>query len=296
MWERVARMFETPWLPSWSAFLALIRWHKPIGTLLLLGPTWAALWAASASSGEPLTSFVFLVFTAGACVMRSLGCVVNDWADRHWDGAVARTKDRPLVSGVMHPKQALVSALILACVALGLVCQLPLVTLLWSCVALSLAVVYPFTKRWCDMPQVFLGAAYGMSVILAYAAVTRATPLEAWLLWAVTALWMVASDTAYGWVDAEDDARVGIRSLSRTLGPRHLRSGIAACQTGVLLGWLVWGLWVGSSLWFLVIWCCMLLDVAYQQHLLGCDRAFDMFRHNVWLSLMMPLLSVLAFV
>jgi 4-hydroxybenzoate polyprenyltransferase len=193
----------------------LLRFHRPIGILLLLWPTLIALWLAG--KGSPDTFLVF-IFVMGVIVMRSAGCVVNDMTDRDLDGYVTRTQLRPLVTGDVSCKEAatLFGSLILC--GLILVLQLNILTIMLSGIALILAVIYPFMKRYTHFPQMVLGAAFGWSIPMAFSAQTNSVPFEAWLLYLATICWVVAYDTQYAMVDREDDLKIGIKSTAIFFG------------------------------------------------------------------------------
>lgn len=190
-------------------YCKLMRVDKPIGTLLLLWPTYWAMWVAA--DGYP-GSTVLLAFTAGVFFMRSAGCVVNDFADRNFDGAVERTKNRPFARGMVTESEAVLLAVILClCAAL---CLLPLNLFTWfmSLPALFLAVTYPFTKRFFPLPQLYLGVAFSFGIPMAFAAVTHSVPPVAWLLFVANILWTLAYDTVYAMADKEDDLKIGIKT------------------------------------------------------------------------------------
>lgn len=200
---------------NWRYYLQLMRLEKPIGTYLLLWPTWWALWLA-AEGVPPLP--LLLVFTAGVVLMRAAGCVINDYADRHWDGAVERTKTRPLASGVVSATEALQLFALLVLLSATLLLWLNWQTVLLSVVALLLAAVYPFMKRYTHLPQVVLGAAFSWGMPMAFMAIQFTLPLLLWLLYLANLLWTVAYDTYYALVDRPDDVKVGIKSTAILFG------------------------------------------------------------------------------
>ena len=204
-----------------SYYLQLMRVDKPIGTLLLLWPTYWALWLAN--SGMP-SLINFIVFTLGVVVMRSAGCVINDFADRKIDGSVKRTAQRPLASGTVASGEALSLFLLLITLAFILVLMLSVNTILLSVGALALAFCYPFMKRYTQLPQVVLGAAFGWAIPMAYMASIDALPLQAWLLFAANVCWTVAYDTMYAMVDRDDDIKIGVKSTAILFGrfDRHI--------------------------------------------------------------------------
>jgi len=192
-----------------------MRLDRPIGILLLLWPVLWALWIAAA--GKPALP-VFVVFVAGVVLMRSAGCVINDYADRELDPQVERTRDRPLAAGRVHPREALILFVVLALSAFALVLFMNRLTILLSFVGAALAVSYPFMKRWTHLPQFYLGAAFGWGVPMAFAAQTGNVPADAWILFGATLCWAVAYDTAYAMVDRDDDIRVGVKSTAILFG------------------------------------------------------------------------------
>ncbi len=198
-----------------DAYQRLMRLDKPIGILLLLWPTLWALWLAA--DGHPHWTFVG-IFSLGTVLMRSAGCVMNDVADRNFDGHVARTQNRPLVSGEVAVKEALLLAAALSLLAFGLVITLNRLTVLLSIPALFLAASYPLTKRFFALPQAYLGVAFGFGIPMAFAAVQGEVPFEAWLLLLANVCWSLAYDTEYAMVDRKDDLKIGIRSSAITFG------------------------------------------------------------------------------
>ena len=208
-----------------SAYTRLMRLDKPIGTLLLLWPTLWGLWLASAGRPDWL---ILLIFVLGTILMRAAGCVINDWADRDFDGHVARTQARPLAAKEIPPREALYLAAALALCA-GLLI-LPLNTLTWllSIPAVLLAASYPFTKRFLALPQAYLGIAFGFGIPMAYAAQTGQVPLDAWLLLLANMAWTIAYDTEYAMVDRADDLKIGIKTSAITFG-RYDIAAILLC-------------------------------------------------------------------
>jgi 4-hydroxybenzoate polyprenyltransferase len=202
-----------PW--SWSAVADLIRLRNQSGTWLLMLPS---LWAlVLANQGRP-PLWLVAIFALGAFVMRSLGVVFNDLADRNFDKHVARTSTRPLAAGRLLPRQALLVALGLALLAAGLVSTLNWLTILLSPIALFLAAVYPFCKRWIHIPQAVLGIAFGWGTIMAWSASRGTIAPAAWCLFAATTCWAIAYDTIYALQDREDDRRIGVKSSALLFG------------------------------------------------------------------------------
>ena len=271
-------------LKRFDAYERLIRLDKPIGALLLLWPTLWAVWIAG--HGRPLFETV-LIFVVGTILMRSAGCALNDWADRDFDGKVARTRDRPLAAGEIAPNEALVLGAMFAVCAFGLVLFLNRFAILLSVAALAIACLYPFAKRVFPLPQVFLGIAFSFGVPMAFAASINVLPWECWVLFAAGVCYGFAYDTEYAMVDRDDDLKVGIHSSAITLG----RYDVAAVMASYLLmeALLVW-LGVGMRLRWpyftgLAIAAAMMI---YHYTLIrgrsreGCFRAF---RHNNWVGL-----------
>lgn len=198
-----------------DAYLRLARMDRPIGTFLLLWPCLMAL--VLAAGGMPDLK-VLIIFVIGVVVMRACGCIINDYADRKLDSHVERTKSRPLASGEVTVKEALILFVVMGLLAFGLVLMLnPLVVQL-SFVGIILTIIYPFTKRFTNMPQMFLGVVWSWSIPMAYAAQLGTVPVEAWWLFAANWCWTVAYDTMYAMVDRDDDLKVGIKSTAILFG------------------------------------------------------------------------------
>ena len=198
-----------------SLYLDLIRWNRPAGWLLLLWPTLSALWVAS--GGFPGWHLLF-VFTLGTILMRSAGCCLNDVADRDFDKHVKRTAERPVTSGRIDAKEALILGAVLALMAFGLVLTLRPETMAWSFAAMAVAVAYPYAKRFVAMPQAVLGVAFSFGIPMAFAAVTGEVPSIAWALLLGNLFWVLAYDTEYAMVDRDDDLRIGMKTSAITLG------------------------------------------------------------------------------
>ena len=196
-------------------YALLMRLHRPIGTLLLGWPTLWALWIAG--QGQPDWR-VLLVFVLGVLLMRSAGCVINDYADREFDPHVERTRDRPIAAGRVSPREALVLFAVLCLVAFALVLTLNRLTIALSVVGAFLAATYPFLKRYTSLPQFYLGMAFGWGIPMAFAALTGDVPPVAWVLFAANIAWAVAYDTAYAMVDRDDDLKVGVKSTAILFG------------------------------------------------------------------------------
>jgi 4-hydroxybenzoate polyprenyltransferase len=198
-----------------SLYLDLIRWNRPAGWLLLLWPTLSALWVAT--DGFP-GWHLLLVFTLGTFLMRSAGCCLNDVADRDFDKHVKRTAERPVTSGRIGVKEALLLGAVLALLAFALVLTLRTETIAWSFAAMAVAVAYPFAKRYVSMPQAVLGVAFSFGIPMAFAAVTGEVPWLAWALLLGNLFWVLAYDTEYAMVDRDDDLKIGMKTSAITLG------------------------------------------------------------------------------
>ena len=194
-----------------NAYIRLMRLNKPIGTYLLLWPTYWALFLSA--KGWPDIDLL-IIFTLGVLVMRSAGCVINDYADRNIDQNIARTKDRPLITGEVSPKSALRLFVFLLIIAFGLVLLTNALTIKLSLIALALATLYPFTKRWTHLPQVVLGVAFGMSIPMAFSAQTGSIPISAGWIFLATILWTLIYDTFYAMADRDEDMKIGVKSTA----------------------------------------------------------------------------------
>ena len=223
-----------------SLYLDLIRWNRPAGWLLLLWPTLSALWVAS--GGFP-GWHLLIVFTLGTILMRSAGCCLNDVADRDFDKHVKRTAERPVTSGRIGVKEALLLGAVLALVAFGLVLTLRSETMAWSFAAMAVAVAYPFAKRFVAMPQAVLGLAFSFGIPMAFAAVTGAVPSMAWVLLLGNLFWVLAYDTEYAMVDRDDDLKIGMKTSAITLG----QWDVAAVMFFYAVFFAVWGVALEAS-------------------------------------------------
>ena len=221
---------------KWQAYCRLMRIDKPSGSLLLLWPTYWALWLAG---GQVPSLKLLVVFTLGVFFMRAAGCVVNDFADRRVDGHVKRTAQRPLPSGAVTEKESKALFVILVLISFGLVLTLNAMTIWLSVAGLALAWVYPFMKRFTHLPQVVLGMAFGWSIPMAYAAVSESLPLSCWLLFLANICWTVAYDTQYAMVDRDDDLKIGIKSTAILFGRfDKLIIGLLQLATLLLMVWI----------------------------------------------------------
>lgn len=262
--------------PKFNAYIRLMRLNKPIGIFLLLWPTLMALWIAG--NGKP-DAFISSIFIAGVIVMRSAGCVINDLADKEFDKSVARTKMRPLATGELTPKEAIQLFIFLILLALILVMQLNMLTIAMSIVALFLAMIYPFMKRYTAMPQIVLGAAFGWAVPMAFTAVNGQITPVTWLLYISTLLWALVYDTQYAMVDKEDDIKIGLNSTAILFGQWD-RIVIGVLQLAVLALFTLLGyLLKFGKIYYLCLLMASVLAL-YQQYLIKdrlapqCFKAF----------------------
>lgn len=270
-----------PWPGRLKDYALLMRLHKPIGALLLLWPTLWALWLAGAGAPSP---WIVCVFVVGVWIMRAAGCVINDFADRRLDPKVKRTRERPLAAGRVSPGEALALFVILCLCAFALVLTMNRLTVLLSIPGAALAAIYPFSKRYTHLPQVVLGAAFGWSIPMAFAAQTGHVPPLAWGLFAVNIVWSTAYDTFYAMVDRDDDLVAGAKSSAILFG-RYDRLITGLLQAAVLLGlWLL-----GRDAGLGAVYDAGLVVAAgfavYQQYLIrNRERApcFRAFLNNNW--------------
>jgi 4-hydroxybenzoate polyprenyltransferase len=214
-------------------YLDLVRWNRPAGWLLLLWPSLGALWVAA--NGFP-GWHLLAVFTLGTILMRSAGCCVNDVADREFDKHVKRTAQRPVTTGAVSVREALVLGAVLALLAFLLVLTTNAVAVAWSFAALAIAIAYPYAKRYVAMPQAVLGIAFSFGIPMAFAAVQAQVPLLAWVLLLGNLFWVLAYDTEYAMVDRDDDLRIGIKTSAITLGRLDV-AVVMACYGAALLIW-----------------------------------------------------------
>jgi 4-hydroxybenzoate polyprenyltransferase len=267
-----------------NALLQLTRFDKPIGTLLLLWPTLCALWLAAQGAPEPGLLVIFIV---GTFLTRSAGCIINDFADRNLDGGVSRTKARPLVTGAVTVREALLLFVVLMSLAFILVLFTNTFTVQLSLVAVALASTYPFMKRYTQLPQLVLGVAFSWGIPMAFAAQRGALPHALWLVYLANLLWTVAYDTTYAMVDREDDLKVGIKSSAILFG-RHDRLIIAVLQLACLVFFYLAGRAFGLGLTFNGALVVAAVLFAYQ-HLLISERRteayFKAFLHNNWVGM-----------
>ena len=274
------------WRERLSAYYYLCRFDKPIGTELVFWPTMWALWVAA--KGIPDLSILVLMIL-GVIFMRAAGCAINDFADRKVDAHVERTKTRPLATGIISAKEAVMVFLVLVAASACLLFFLPIETFYWSFGALFLAFIYPFMKRYTHLPQVFLGAAFSWSIPMAYTAVGQTPDLTCWLLYFGNLAWTVAYDTQYAITDREYDLKIGVKSTAILFGQHDIQIISTLQALSLVL--------IGSALWIedllvpfgLMGLLAVAIDFIYQWSKTrdkDPQRCFWAFRHNRWVGLM----------
>ena len=264
-------------------FLKLMRFDRPIGTFLVLWPTLWSLWLAA--KGFP-PWHLLLIFVLGVILMRAAGCVINDYADRKIDGKVKRTQQRPLVTGKVSPKESLILFSLLCAAAFGLVLFTNLLTMALSVGALVLAASYPFMKRHTYLPQVVLGAAFAWSIPMAFAAQTNHIPLDIWLIYISTVLWVIAYDTFYAMVDREDDLKIGVKSTAILFGDQD-RVITGTLQLFMIVTMILAGRKFGLGIFYYLSIAIAAGLFVYQQWLIKKrekDRCFKAFLNNNWVG------------
>ena len=270
--------------PKTRGLLQLIRFDKPIGTLLLLWPALWALWIAA--QGVP-DSTLLAIFLAGTFLTRSAGCIINDLADRNLDGAVARTRQRPLVTGAITVRAAVTLGVALMLLAFILVLFTNRLTVILAIAAVILVASYPFMKRYMPLPQLVLGAAFSWSIPMAFAAQSGALPPTLWLVYLGNLLWTMAYDTAYAMVDREDDLKIGIKSAAILFG-QYDRVMIALLQTSSLICLYFAGQAFGLGLFYTASLVVSAVLFGYQQYLIRKrkpDACFRAFLNNNWVGM-----------
>ena len=266
-----------------SLYLDLIRWNRPAGWLVLIWPTLSALWLAA--DGFP-GWHLLLVFALGTILMRSAGCCINDVADRDFDRHVKRTVQRPITSGQISVKEALLVGAVLALLALALVLTTTGAAVAWSVPALLVTVLYPFTKRFFSMPQAVLGIAFNFGIVIAFAAVQGRVPALAGWLWLGNLFWVLAYDTEYAMVDRDDDLKLGMKTSAITLG-RFDVAGVVLFYLLFMAFWAVALVPLALGAIFYVAMALVLAQVLWHWRLIrhrtreGCFQAF---RENHWIG------------
>jgi 4-hydroxybenzoate polyprenyltransferase len=266
-----------------ALYLDLIRWNRPAGWLLLLWPSLYALWIAA--DGFP-GWHLLAVFTLGTILMRSAGCCVNDVADREFDKHVKRTAQRPVTTGAVAVREALVLGAVLALLAFLLVLTTNAAAIAWSFAALAVAIAYPYAKRYVSMPQAVLGVAFSFGIPMAFAAVQGRVPLLAWVLLLGNLFWVLAYDTEYAMVDRDDDLRIGIKTSAITLGSADVPV-VMACYAAAILVWAL--VLVGRiPFWAVLLTAAVAGAQALWHFTLIRDRSrdgcFKAFRLNHWVG------------
>ena len=266
-----------------ALYLDLIRWNRPAGWLLLLWPTLGALWVAA--GGFP-GWHLLLVFTFGTFLMRSAGCCINDVADRKFDRHVKRTANRPVTTGAVSVKEALMLGAVLALLAFALVLTTNAVTIAWSFAALGITLAYPYAKRLVSMPQAVLGVAFSFGIPMAFTAVQASVPLLAWILLLGNLFWVLAYDTEYAMVDRDDDLRIGMKTSAITLG----RFDVPAIMLSYLIFVISWDIslmpYVQGKAFYIAVTLAF-AQVAWHYTLIRSrerDGCFQAFRLNHWLG------------
>ncbi len=275
---------------TWD-FFELMRFNKPAGTLLLLWPTLAALWLAADGTPSP---GILTIFVSGVILMRAAGCVINDYADRHVDGAIQRTKNRPLTDGRINPSEALRLFAGLCLAAFVLVLMTNTLTVVLSIVGVCLAAVYPFIKRYSHLPQVVLGAAWAWAIPMAFAAQTGELITGLWVFYVAVVLWTVAFDTFYAMVDREDDKKVGIKSTAILFDDMDL-SIIGILQIIVVFALVLTGQNFDRGPWYFSGVGVIALLFLYQQMIARHrqpEACFKAFLNNNWVGLVLFLAIV----
>jgi 4-hydroxybenzoate polyprenyltransferase len=265
-------------------YFLLMRLHRPIGIYLLLHPTLWALWLAG--NGHPSFELV-IIFVLGVIIMRSAGCVINDYADRNVDPHVRRTKDRPIANGQVSPREALYVFILMILLSFLLVLQLNLLTILLSIPAVCLAIVYPFMKRYTHFPQIILGAAFSWAIPMVFSAQLNQVPFLAWWLFLTALLWTVAYDTQYAMTDREDDLKIGVKSTAIIFG-RFDKLIIGILQMLVLISLSLIGFVQNLNTWHQLSVLGMAGCFIYQQYLIKDrhpTRCFEAFLNNHWAGL-----------
>jgi 4-hydroxybenzoate polyprenyltransferase len=284
--RRYASIKQRPTYKKATLYAQLTRLDKPIGILLLLWPTLIALWIAAEGFPDSLVLFVFIF---GVILMRSAGCAINDYADRDIDGKVKRTTQRPLVTGKITAKEALIVFATLSLLAFILVLFMNTLTIVMSFIGVLLAISYPFMKRYHYLPQVHLGAAFGWSAPMAYAAQANEVTAITWLIFLATILWATAYDTMYAMVDYDDDIKIGVKSTAILFGNQD-KLIIAAIQTLLIFDLLLIGHRAELSGFYYLGVTAAAVFAIYQQYLIkdrNRERCFQAFLNNNWFGMVL---------
>jgi 4-hydroxybenzoate polyprenyltransferase len=266
-------------------YIYLMRLHKPIGIFLLLWPTLWALWLAG--EGKP-NIIIVCIFILGVILMRSAGCIINDFADRKFDRFVERTRDRPLASGKISSRTALVLFFVLLAAAFFLVLLLNRFTILLAFVGAILAVVYPFLKRITHLPQLGLGLAFSWGIPMAFAAIMNTVPDKSWILFIAAVIWPVIYDTMYAMVDREDDEKIGVKSTAILFG-KWDRGIIATFQLIFILLLIECGFLFSLHYEYFICLGLVILLFVYQQWLIkdrNREKCFRAFLNNHWVGML----------
>ena len=275
-------------------YARLMRMDRPIGTFLLLWPTLWALWIASSGSPNPA---ILLIFITGVFVMRSAGCVINDFADRKKDPFVERTKDRPLAAGRVSVQEALILFVALCGVALVLVLMLNTLALYLAMVGVFWTIIYPFMKRFVHFPQLFLGFAFSWGIPMAFAAQTGTVPVLAWWILVANLFWVMAYDTLYAMADRKDDLAIGVKSTAILFGHRD-RMIVGLCQIATLFLLIGVGVWLDLNAYYYGALAGAGALFLYQQWLIRereDTKCFQAFLNNAWVGAAIFLGLVLAY-
>ncbi|WP_367106326.1 4-hydroxybenzoate octaprenyltransferase [uncultured Psychrobacter sp.] len=279
------------------AYMQLTRFDKPVGIELLLWPTlWGVMLAAmgqaqklGVSAGLPSLK-VFVLFALGAILMRAAGCAINDFADRKVDGHVSRTKGRPLADGRLTGKEAVITFVVLVALSASLLLFLPIQVFYWALGAVVLAFIYPFMKRFTHLPQVFLAAAFGWAIPMAYVAVQGAPDIWGWLLFAAYMCWTVAYDTQYAMADRDDDLKIGVKSTAILFG-RYDVVIISILQTLflIIMGVVLWHYFAPTSLSIVPVFGLALVAMMFAKQNSACGSrqalaCFQAFLANIWVG------------
>jgi len=279
----ITQKLDHAW-PSWRVWIAITRLDKPIGSYLLLWPTLWALWVAAEGVADISNIIIFVI---GVFLMRSAGCVINDIADRKVDGHVERTKDRPLATGMLSTKHAVIGFVVLCALAFGLVLFTNTLTIYLSFAGAALAAIYPFMKRHTHLPQVFLGAAFSWAIPMAFAAQADALPPVVWLLYVANLVWTVAYDTLYAMVDRDCDIKIGVKSTAILFGELDLFMIGLLQVLNLMCLWLAAGQLALSWAFYLAL-ALGALFLAWQLWNVRCrsrEDCFTEFRRSHWFGL-----------